>query len=122
MRIAQFLFAISLLPIGLSHFMYLRETVSLMPKWLPFKNGWAYLTGAGHIAAGLGVLFSIVPRLAATLEAAMLSIITIVIWVPVVAARPTVRVNWTALIISGAITAAIWVVAENISGKAPAIE
>lgn len=112
-RIAQLLFAIWLVPIGLSHFVYLRETVVLIPAWLPYKTGWAYLTGAGHIAAGLGVLFSVVPRLAATMEAAMLGVITILVWVPVIAAHPTNRTDWTALIISWAITGGAWVVASS---------
>jgi len=32
---------------------------ALVPAWLPFRAGWAYLTGVGQIACGLGVLFSI---------------------------------------------------------------
>ena len=110
---AQLLFAIWLAPIGLSHFIYLHETVVLIPAWLPYKTGWAYLIGAGHIAAGLGVLFSVVPRLAATMEAAMLGVITILVWVPVIAAHPTNRTDWTALIISWAITGGAWVVASS---------
>lgn len=114
-RIAQLFFGIWLIPIGISHFMYLDQTASLVPSWLPFRAGWAYLTGAGHIAAGIGVLFSILPRLAARLEAAMLAVITILVWIPVVAAHPDVRLNWTALIISLAITAGAWVVAESVN-------
>jgi uncharacterized membrane protein len=56
-RIARYLFAIWLIPIGLSHFLYVKETIDLIPAWIPFRTFWAYLTGAGHIAAGLGVLF-----------------------------------------------------------------
>src|ERR1700681_4099727 len=75
-RIARILFAVSLLPIGLSHLVYAKETADLVPAWLPFRTGWAYLTGAGQIAAGIGVLFSIYPRMAATAEAGMLSLFT----------------------------------------------
>lgn len=114
-RTAQLFFGFWLIPIGISHFMYLDQTVSLVPSWLPFRAGWAYLTGAGHVAAGIGVLFSILPRLAARLEAAMLAVITVLVWLPVVAARPAVRLNWTALIISLAITAGAWVVAESMN-------
>jgi len=113
-RIARFLFAVWVIPIGLSHFVYLKETISLIPAWIPFRPFWAYLTGGGHIAAGLGVLFSVIPRVAATAEAAMLSIITILVWVPAVLATPHVRMPWTAFFISWAITAAVWVVVQNI--------
>jgi uncharacterized membrane protein len=118
-RIAQLFFAIWLVPIGLSHFLYMHETVALMPAWLPYKNGWAYLTGAGHIAAGLGVFFSVLPWLAATMEAAMLSVITFLVWVPVVATAPTSRLNWTAFIISWAITAGAWVIAGSFTRQSP---
>ena len=46
-RLARILFAVSLLPIGLSHLVYVKETVELVPAWLPYRVGWAYLTGVG---------------------------------------------------------------------------
>jgi uncharacterized membrane protein len=114
-RLARLLFAVSLIPIGLSHLVYVKETVELVPAWLPYRVGWAYLTGVGQIACGLGVLFSIFPRLAATVEAAMISLFTLLVWVPAVLHAPTARLPWTAFFISWAIAAAAWVVAQNIS-------
>jgi uncharacterized membrane protein len=69
---AQMVFAGSLIPIGLSHIVYMKETAELVPAWLPYRVGSDYLTGAGQIACGLGVLFSIFPRVAAIVEAAMI--------------------------------------------------
>ncbi len=116
-RIARILFAVSLLAFGLSHFVYAGQTAGLVPTWLPFRTGWAYLTGAGHLAAGIGVLLSIYPRLAATMEAAMLSVFTLLVWVPAVLAAPTSLPQWTEFLISWAITAGAWVVAESITAK-----
>jgi uncharacterized membrane protein len=116
-RLAQLLFAVALIPIGLSHLVYVKQTTDLVPAWLPFRTGWTYLTGAGHIAAGLGVLFSIWPRLAATMEAAMLGIFTLCVWAPAILAAPTTRLPWTAFFISWAIAAAAWVVADSIAPK-----
>jgi len=116
-RMARILFAVSLLPIGLSHIVYVKDTADYVPAWLPYRTGWAYLTGAGHIAAGLGVLFSVLPRVAAVAEAGMLSIFTVFVWVPAILAAPTTRLPWTAFFISWAITAGAWVVAENIPPK-----
>jgi uncharacterized membrane protein len=113
-RLARILFAVSLLPIGLSHIVYVKATAELVPAWLPFRTGWAYLTGAGHMAAGLGVLFSVLPRVAATAEAAMLSIFTLLVWIPAIVAAPTTRLPWTAFFISWAIAAAAWAVAGNV--------
>jgi uncharacterized membrane protein len=117
-RMARILFAVSLVPIGLSHIVYVKATADYVPAWLPYRTGWAYLTGAGHIAAGLGVLFSVLPRAAAVAETGMLSIFTLFVWVPAILAAPTTRLPWTAFFISWAITAAAWVVAANIPPKA----
>lgn len=120
-RIAKVLFAAALPAIGLSHFVYARQTAALVPAWLPGRIAWAYLTGAGHVAAGIGVLFSIYPRLAATMEAGMLSAFTILVWIPAIVAAPTTRLPWTAFVISWAITAGAFVVASSIvERKAPA--
>jgi uncharacterized membrane protein len=119
-HLARMLFAISLIPIGLSHLVYVKETAALVPAWLPYRIGWAYLTGAGQIACGLGVLFSIFPRVAAKAEAGMLSLFTLLVWVPAILAAPKTRLPWTAFFISWAIASAAWVVAQNIVAKQPA--
>ncbi|HVC19810.1 MAG TPA: hypothetical protein VNE16_07015 [Vicinamibacterales bacterium] len=114
MRLARLLFGLSLIPTGLSHFVYASLTVPLIPSWLPYHLGWAYFTGACHLAAGLGVLFGVLPGLAASLEAAMLGIFTILVWIPRVIAAPATRGNWTELWISWALTAAAAVVAAHV--------
>jgi uncharacterized membrane protein len=116
-RIARVLFAVSLIPIGLSHIVYVKQTADLIPAWLPYRIGWAYLTGAGQIACGLGVLFSIFPRVAATAEAGMISLFALLVWGPAILAAPTTRLPWTAFFISWAIASASWAVAQNIAPK-----
>jgi len=117
-RIAKLVFGISLIPIGLSHIVYVSETAKLVPAWLPYRNGWAYLTGAGQIASGLGVLFSMLPRIAACAEAIMISLFTLLVWAPAVFAEPKTRLPWTAFFVSWAIASAAWVVAQNIPATA----
>jgi uncharacterized membrane protein len=119
-RLARMLFAVSLIPIGLSHLVYVKQTAELVPAWLPYRAGWAYLTGAGQIACGLGVLFSISPRLAARAEAGMISLFTLLVWGPAIVAAPRARLPWTAFFISWAIASAAWVVAQNIAPRQPA--
>ncbi|PYX30284.1 MAG: DoxX family protein [Acidobacteria bacterium] len=116
-RLARILFAVSLLPIGLSHIVYVKETTALVPAWLPYRGGWAYLTGVGQMASGLGVLFSILPRMAAYAEAGMISLFTLLVWIPAIAAAPKTRLPWTAFFISWAIASAAWVVARTITSK-----
>lgn len=116
-RCAQVFFAVWLIPIGLSHIVYVKETADLVPPWLPYRVGWAYLTGAGQIACGLGVLLSVLPRLAATIEATMIGLFTLLVWAPKIVAEPKARLPWTAFFISWAIGSAAWVVAQNITPK-----
>lgn len=112
-RIAKYLFAVWVIPVGLSHFFYTKATIDLIPQWIPGRMFFAYLTGAGHVASGLGVLFSVLPEIALIAEAAMLSIITLTVWAPRVLAHPTARLPWTAFWISWAIASAVWVIAEQ---------
>lgn len=88
----------------------------VMQPWLqvlPDPMAWACLTGIGSIAACLALLFGIWPRLAATLEAAMLGLITVAYWAP---ALPTSRTATTAFIISSLIAAGAWLVADTYRG------
>lgn len=114
-RYARLLFAVSLPMIGLSHFIYAKETIAFIPAWLPWHLGWAYLTGAGSIAASFGVLFTVFPRLAATLEAAMLSVITLLVWLPGLVATPSDD-SWTPFLMSAAIACGAWAVADSYRG------
>lgn len=112
-RAAQIAFGLALLPIGLSHFVYLKLAMSFIPAWMPFHSLLTMITGAGHIAAGFAIAFGIMPRIAATLEAVMETLITLVVWISAVAVTPTSRAAWVNLFISTAITAAAWAVTES---------
>ena len=117
LKLARVLFGLGLIPTGLSHFVYVNLTVPLVPSWLPFRLGWAYFTGACHLAAGVGILSGVRPRLAAQLESAMLGIFTVLVWVPAVVAAPGTRSNWTEFWLSWAITAAAAVVAARVPAR-----
>lgn len=115
MRAACLLLGLSLVTYGLSHFFEFRlRTISLVPAWLPFRAGWAYLVGAGQVACGLGLVFGVYPRLAAAVEAAMLGLFTILVWVPAVIGKPGLPSNWVEGVITAALAGAVWVVAEGV--------
>ena len=79
-------------------------------QWWPSPMGWACLTGVGSIATCLALLFGIWPRLAATVEAAMLGFIAVAYWAPDLY---TGRTATTAFIISVLIAAGVWLVADT---------
>ncbi|HEY0179452.1 MAG TPA: hypothetical protein VGC30_07455 [Dokdonella sp.] len=116
-RNARLAFALALPTIGLSHFIYADVTAGFVPAWLPWRHGWAYLTGAANLATCLALLLGVWPRLAAALEAGMLAVITLLVWVPALVTQPSSG-TWAAFLISSAIAAGAWVVADSYRGVA----
>jgi uncharacterized membrane protein len=116
LRSIRVILGLALIPVGLSHFFYLQITTDLVPTWMPVRPFWAYLVGVAHIAAGLGLLFDVLPRLAAMLEAGMLLSFAILVWIPRVIASPAVQFNWTEMLGTWVIGAAMWVVADALAG------
>lgn len=79
--------------------------------------GLASITGIANIAAAAGMLLGFYPRLAATLAAAMLWTFTLLVWIPRVASAPSDQGTWTEWILSAAIAAGAWIVAETWRGE-----
>ncbi|TKR33892.1 DoxX family membrane protein [Luteimonas gilva] len=109
---ARLLCALSLPMIGLSHFAYAKETAGFVPAWIPGPYFWAYLTGAASFCASLGMLSGTWPRLAIVLESAMLSVITVLVWLPGLMAAPS-NDTWTPFLMSTAIACGAWAVADG---------
>ena len=113
-RMARLAFAVALPVFGLSHFLYADFTAAMVPAWMPQPLFWAYFTGAAHAAAGVGLLFGIFPRLAATLEAVMVTSFALLLHAPRVIAAPHERVEWTMLCIAAALAGAAWSIAASL--------
>lgn len=122
LRIAHIIFGLAVIPVGIAHIVYLDITTSLVPSWLPFRTELAWITGAGQIACGLGIIFAILPQVAAYVEAGMLALFGFLVWgpdtwfsaMPKMAGSPTgPRFPLTAFLITWVIGASALLIAQN---------
>jgi uncharacterized membrane protein len=119
-RLARRLFAVAIPLVGLAHFLGAEGATAYVPTWLPLRIGWVYLTGAGHVAAGLAILFGVLPRLAAVLEAAQITAFVILAHIPAVYGAPGDRLQWAMLVYALSIAASAWLVAATFGPGASA--
>jgi uncharacterized membrane protein len=117
LRAALVLFGLTCVFYGISHFLYVDYTAGMVPGWLPSHLAFAYFTGAGHIAAGVAIVIGIIPGLAATLEATMMSLFGLLVWVPSFFMQPRPKWagppdnQWSELVVNVVLAASAWIVA-----------
>lgn len=113
LRIARFLYGLSLIFFGIAHFVDVKDTVSLIPHWLPGPLFWAYFTGCAFIAAGLAALVGFCARLAVTLSALQLALFLFLVWIPIVATGAKDPFQWSETILNAALCAGAWVMTDS---------
>lgn len=124
-KVAVILMGLCLLVFGVTHFVYLDFTASMVPSWLPgSQKFWARATGIGHLAGGVALLTGIKARLGAFAVTAMFGSFSILVHLPLLLTDPRAHLSWVMNAINLALTGAAWAVATYIASaqKAPAAE
>jgi uncharacterized membrane protein len=121
LQVARGLFGAACLVFGIAHFAYAAYSLSFVPTWLPARMQFVYVTGIFHAAAGAGLILGILPRLAAKLEATMIVIFGVLVWLPSHFANPTPtwaghpQNQWSETIINFLLAGVAWLIAESLA-------
>ena len=114
LRIARILYGAGLDPLRRGPFpLSQKYCLALCLRWLPWHTFWAYFTGGALIAAGVAVLIGVYARLAAALSAFGDRHVHLLVWVPIMAAGSKDTYQWHEAVVSAALTAGAWVVADS---------
>jgi uncharacterized membrane protein len=120
LHVTRRIFGAACVVYGAAHFAYATYTAAMVPAWLPAPMGLVYFTGACHAAAGLGLLFGILPRLMVTLEAAMICVFGVVVWLPSFFLQPmppwapSRQVQWSETLLTFLLAASAWIIAASL--------
>jgi uncharacterized membrane protein len=117
----RYLFALSSVVFGISHFLLLRFIASLIPPWFPGGLFWAYFTGAAFVAAGVGIATKTLDHLAAVLLGTMFLSWFLLLHLPRVlsAARSHNPNEWSSAFIALGMCGASWIIAnDSLRGRA----
>jgi uncharacterized membrane protein YphA (DoxX/SURF4 family) len=80
-----------------------------------------YVTGIFHAAAGAGLMLGILPRLAARLEATMIIIFGVLVWIPSHFSHPTptwagtLQNQWSETLLNFLLAGVAWLIAESLN-------
>jgi len=122
-RAARVFFGLACAVFGLAHFAFAQYTATMVPRWLPGPLPIAYITGFAHLAAGMGLSVGFLPRLAVTLEASMMSLFGLLVWLPSLFARPTpawatpLQNQWSEIVVTLLLAASAWIVAASLRNR-----
>ena len=114
-RAGRVTFGVCALVFGGAHFVYMQNTASMVPKWLPpTQEFWGYATGVCFVAAGIAILSGVQARLAAILMTAMLVCFGLLANGRILLADHKSHWNWTESAVNLAVVGAGWALADSL--------
>lgn len=122
-RLARVGLGVCAISFTLGQALLLRDTAGLVPKWiLPNQMFWAVLTTVAFGLAAVAILLNLKATLATRLMALMLALFGVMVWIPLIAARPKSHFSWSECALTFLTSGAAWMVAEHVlRSKRPAV-
>lgn len=121
-RTGRILIGLSLPVFGILHFIYAANVAALVavsPFAYPWPTFWAYLTGAGHVAAGAAIATGVLARPAAILAGVMYASWALTLHLPRIIELPANSQGYqpelTSLFVCVAFWGAAWIVAGSLA-------
>jgi uncharacterized membrane protein YphA (DoxX/SURF4 family) len=112
--IARIGFGICIASFALAQVVFPKITADLVPAWIPpSQMFWVWLTTFAFGLAAIAVLIDRAALPALRLLSIMLALFGVVVWVPIIAAKPGAHFNWAECALTLLIAAAAWSVAER---------
>jgi uncharacterized membrane protein len=103
---------------GLLHLMGIHVFASIVPRWIPFGDVWAALTGIAFLLAGVAICSGIKDVLAARLLALMLLLFEVLVEIPPIFVRSHNQSTWGAAVYNLAAIGACLIFAEFLASRA----
>jgi hypothetical protein len=115
-RFARLGFGVSAISFTLGQALLLRDTASLVPRWIPpSQMFWAILTTIAFALGAIAILINRQACLATRLMTLMLALFCVLVWIPRLIAQPKVHFYWSEFALTALITGASWMVADSMS-------
>jgi len=108
-----YLFAISSIVFGITHFLIPQFIASLVPAWVPGGLFWAYLTGTAFIAAGISIATGVMARWGAFWLGVMFFLWFLVLHAPRVVIHPHTPAEWSSAFIALGMCGGCWILAGH---------
>ena len=115
----HYAFAAALFLFAIQHIMYFDYIVSLMPVWLPFKIGWAYLVIAGYILCGVSFVIGQRVGLSALWLGIMFGLWVVILHAPRAIGKWSVESEWTSLFVALAVCGAAFSISRRGTVRQP---
>lgn len=114
-QLGRIVFGLCCLAFGVAHILYVKETAAMVPAWMPpDQKLWAYVTGGCHILGGLALISGVQALLAARLLTAMFGGFGLLVWLPLLIAKPHDHMTWCGNGVNLALVGSAWIIADAI--------